>query len=196
MQALIEIMRHAPAGDIVEIGSGAGRSAALLACLAARYGLGHLLCIDSWVASGGVDAEEALRMFEINLAPLAGGRVNWLRARADEAWRGYRTGLVVRTEKTLGETRYDGAVAVPPPHQSRDDGRRSVDTARGARRLDRLWRRWVGPGGERLPAAERGAGLDGLQGRGRALRAVEAPEPGWPDHPLIVIAGHVPVMTN
>lgn len=124
MHAIIEALRHAPAGDIVEIGSWWGRSAALLVLLARRYEIGPVLCVDPWGAgemmqgdalldatSVELDTEEALRMFEINLAPLAEGRLNYLRARADAAASSYRPGLVVRTA-AFGETTYEGAISV------------------------------------------------------------------------------------
>lgn len=117
MHALIEIMRHAPSGDIVDLGTGWGRSAALLARLSERYDLGHVLCIDSWMnESGGggdslVDPDEALRMFQINLAPLAGGRLNYIRAQPRDAASLYRPDLAVSSE-TFGDTHYQGAIAV------------------------------------------------------------------------------------
>ena len=86
MHAIVEIdALTAPPGDVVEIGSWWGRSAALLVWLARRYDIGPVLCVDPWdeacmdqgnalldQTSADLDTEEALRMFEINLAPLAG----------------------------------------------------------------------------------------------------------------------------
>ncbi|MFI4965120.1 MAG: class I SAM-dependent methyltransferase [Caulobacterales bacterium] len=122
--AVVEMMRHAPAGDIVEIGSWWGRSASLLVWLARHYDIGKVLCVDPWISdampqgdalldktSAHLDTEEALRMFEINLAPLADGRLNYLRLRAEDAAPLYRPGLTVRTE-AFGETRFEGAIAV------------------------------------------------------------------------------------
>src|SRR5689334_5490320 len=48
MVALMEAMRHAPAGDVIEIGSGCGRTAAVLVWLARRYAIGPVLCMDRW----------------------------------------------------------------------------------------------------------------------------------------------------
>lgn len=123
MLAVIEAMRHAPAGDVVEIGSWWGRSAALLVWLARRYEVGKVLCIDPWTATDlvqgeamvdaageAVDMDEAMRIFEINLAPLAGGELNYLRARSDQAAMLYAAGLKVRTE-AFGETAYAGQIA-------------------------------------------------------------------------------------
>jgi len=122
--AVIEVMRHVPAGDIVEIGSWWGRSAALFTLLSRHHGLGHVLCVDPWRsdalpqgvdvldrASAGLDTDEALRIFEINLAPIAGGRVNYLRAASAEAVGRYAPGLTVETA-ALGRTTYAGAIAL------------------------------------------------------------------------------------
>jgi hypothetical protein len=122
MLAVMEAMRHAPAGDVVEIGSWWGRSAALLVLLARRYGVGKVLCVDPWLdealpqgephvdaASAELDAAEALRIFQINLAPLADGDLNYLRARSVDAASLYRAGFTAQTE-TFGETSYEGRI--------------------------------------------------------------------------------------
>jgi hypothetical protein len=124
MLALMEVMRHAPEGDVVEIGSWWGRSAALLVLLARHWGIGPVLCVDPWESeampqgnalldgtSARLDTEEALRIFEINLSPLAGGRLNYLRARSTRAAQAYAPGLEVTTA-AFGTTRYGGAIAV------------------------------------------------------------------------------------
>lgn len=121
--AIIEAMRYAPSGDVVEIGSWWGRSAALLALLSRRYRLGQVLCVDPWRsdcldqgvaaldrASARMDTDQALRIFQINLAPIAAGQLNYLRAPSVEAAQSYGPGLKVATE-TFGETRYEGAIA-------------------------------------------------------------------------------------
>ena len=77
-------------------------------------------------------------MFEINLAPLAGGRLNYLRARAEEAAPLYGPGLIVRTE-AFGETRYEGAVAVLHIDGNHAEHHAELDT--------RLWTPHVRPGG-------------------------------------------------
>lgn len=46
IRALCELFRHAPTGDVVEIGSWWGKSAFVLARLATCYGVGNLLCVD------------------------------------------------------------------------------------------------------------------------------------------------------
>jgi len=98
--AFIEAMRHAPPGDVVEIGSGRGRTAALLVWLARRYQIGQVLCVDAW-------ADGELADFEVDLAPLAEGRLNYLPlGRA-----AYPPELGVTTS-TFGETRYEGRIAL------------------------------------------------------------------------------------
>jgi hypothetical protein len=99
--AFIEAMRHAPTGDVVEIGSGGGRTAALLAWLARRYQVGAVLCRDDW-------REDALVDFEIAVAPVAEGRLNYLQG-CDAA--GYGPGFAATTT-TFGETRYQGRIAM------------------------------------------------------------------------------------
>jgi hypothetical protein len=99
--AFIEAMRHAPAGDVVEIGSGGGRTAALLAWLARRFQVGAVLCRDEW-------REETLADFEIAVAPVAEGRLNYLHG-CDAA--GYGPGFAATTA-TFGETRYQGRIAL------------------------------------------------------------------------------------
>ena len=100
MVALMEAMRHAPPGDVIDIGSGCGRTAAVLVWLARRYAIGAVLCLDRWTDEGVAD-------FEIDLAPLAEGRLNHLPVGAER----YEAGLTVST-KAFGETRYEGRAAM------------------------------------------------------------------------------------
>jgi hypothetical protein len=100
MVAMMEAMRHAPAGDVIDIGSGCGRTAAVLVWLARRYAIGQVLCLDRWSDEGVAD-------FEIDLAPLAEGRLNHLPIGAAN----YEPGLTVTT-RTFGETRYEGRAAM------------------------------------------------------------------------------------
>jgi hypothetical protein len=105
MLALIEAMRHAPRGDVVELGASSGRSAALLAWLARRYEIGALLCVGAW------QDETALRTFEIDLVALAQGRLNYLHTEPRDAASRYGSGLRVATE-AFGETEYEGRIAL------------------------------------------------------------------------------------
>ncbi len=124
IEALIEVMRHAPKGDIVEIGSWWGRSAALLLLLGRLYGVGPVLCIDPWAAENWVqgvpvldgaiptvDPDSMVRIFEANLAPLAMGDLNYIRAPSGKAFSLYTPGFQTQTE-TFGATRYEGSIAL------------------------------------------------------------------------------------
>ena len=149
--ATVQAMRHTPPGDVVEIGSWWGRSAALLAFLARRWEVGPVLCVDPWTAdalpqgvpvldraSASMDVNEALRIFEINLAPVADGRVNYLRARSTEGAALYRAGLEVSTE-AFGVTRYGGAIAF-----LHIDGNHALERVQEDARA---WTPFVRPGG-------------------------------------------------
>ncbi len=122
--ALVDIVRCAPAGDIVEIGSWWGKSAAMFVLLAHRYDIGPVLCVDPWAsealpqgdaildaASATADMDEAFRIFQINLAPVAQGRLNYIRAPSAGGAAQYRPGLEVRSE-TFGAVRYSGTISV------------------------------------------------------------------------------------
>jgi hypothetical protein len=151
MVAVMEAMRHAPAGDVVEIGSWWGRSAALFVWLARRYGVGKTLCVDPWdnaalvqgeacvdAASADLDAEEALRIFQINLAPLAGGDLNYIRAPSRRAAELYGEGLKVTTD-AFGSTAYRGDIAVLHIDGNHAEPEVAADCA--------LWTPHVAPGG-------------------------------------------------
>jgi SAM-dependent methyltransferase len=138
MVALIEAMRHAPSGDVVEIGSGRGRSTAMLAWLARRYEIGQVLCIDPWTDVAEAAADEALHIFEINLAPLAQGRVNYLRARSIDAAVAYGPGLTVTTE-AFGTSVYQGCISVLHIDGAHSEPEVATDCA--------VWAPHVAPGG-------------------------------------------------
>src|SRR5260221_3408208 len=114
MAGVIEAFRHAPAGDVVEIGSWWGRSAALFTLLAQRWDIGNVLCVDPWATSGAndqADPDQALRIFEVNLAPLAAGRLNYIRGRSHDAAERYAPGLRIKTD-AFGATTYRGVIGV------------------------------------------------------------------------------------
>lgn len=151
--ALIEIFRCAPKGDIVEIGSWWGRSAALMLQLSKHYDIGNVLCIDPWtsdrtVIDQGVDAldrssarvdwDDACAIFQCNLAPLAEGRLNVFRGVSAEAARHYGPGAEI-TSDTFGTTRYTGQICVL--HIDGNHAFESADTDA------RLWTPHMAPGG-------------------------------------------------
>ncbi len=151
--ALIEVFRCAPQGDIVEIGSWWGRSAALMLQLSKHYDIGNVLCIDPWTSdratidqgvdaldrsSARVDWDDACAIFQCNLAPLADGRLNVYRGISADAAKHYRPGAVIRSE-TFGETRYSGQIAV-----LHIDGNHAFEHAETDARL---WTPLMAPGG-------------------------------------------------
>ncbi len=122
--ALMEAARRAPEGDIVEIGCLFGRTAALLAMMNRRYGLGSVLCVDPWsglaldqgndqlqASSLGFDWGTFRNIFEVNVAPFAGGRLNYIHALSTEGAKVYAASREVETE-TFGRTRYEGAIGL------------------------------------------------------------------------------------
>ena len=122
--ALMEAARRAPAGDIVEIGCLFGRTAALLAMMNSRYGIGHVLCVDPWslksteqgheelqAASQGFDWGTFRRIFEVNVAPFAQGRLNYIHALSSDGAKLYAARREIETE-TFGKTSYEGAMGL------------------------------------------------------------------------------------
>lgn len=124
LRALIEVFRHSPAGDIVEIGSWWGKSAYILAHLAQAHGVGALLCVDPWSdahlvqgeslvdrSSAQVSAQDAFEIFQMNLRPYLGLGLNYIRATSIEAARQYTPGLVIDTPG-FGKTQCQGRISV------------------------------------------------------------------------------------
>ncbi len=151
IDAVIEVMRTVPPGDVVEIGSWWGRSAALLLLLARRHCVGPVLCVDPWRSdcldqgvavldrsSAALDLDGALEIFQMNLSPLARGDINYLRASSVEAAQRYRPGLIVTTP-VFGCTRYGGQIALLHIDANHSYERVAEDA--------RLWTPRVQPGG-------------------------------------------------
>jgi hypothetical protein len=149
--ALVDIVRCAPAGDIVEIGSWWGKSAAMFVLLAHRYGIGPVLCVDPWAsealpqgdaildaASATADMDEAFRIFQINLAPLAQGQLNYIRAPSARGAAQYRPGLEIDSA-TFGKVAYGGTISI-----LHIDGNHTLEHAEEDMRL---WTPHVAPGG-------------------------------------------------
>ena len=122
--ALSEIIRTAPPGDVVEIGSWWGKSAFILAHLARRYHVGNLLCIDPWSdahlvqddklvddASAEISAEEAHQVFVANLLPYSNGNINFIRMPSVEGAARYRDNENITTD-AFGETHYAGKISL------------------------------------------------------------------------------------
>jgi hypothetical protein len=129
--AMMAIFADAPAGDVIEIGVLAGRSACVLALMAKRYGTGAVLAIDPWSSAHAkqIDsAENFQRMVEawlptlpiesffesfvVSLLPIVTpGRFNYLMQPSTTAhgtW--FRTGRVETSHFGLTDYRRDIAV--------------------------------------------------------------------------------------
>ncbi len=135
--ALCNLFRYCPKGDVVEIGTWWGKSAFVLTRLSICYGIGKLLCVDPWsnvdliqndnkglVDSVPVDAEEAYRIFQINLLPYGHGWLNYLRHTSIKGAKLYREGSEVTTD-AFGTSKYDGQIAI-----LHIDGNHSYDAVR------------------------------------------------------------------
>lgn len=122
--ALVEVARRAPPGDVVEIGCLFGRTAALLAMLADHYDLGRVLCVDPWSVRSTEQGNEALqsasqgfawdsfrRIFEVNVAPFARGRLNYIQALSTDGYQRYAAGEAVETD-AFGRTDYEGRIGL------------------------------------------------------------------------------------
>jgi SAM-dependent methyltransferase len=122
--ALIAVGARTPSGDIVEIGCLFGRTAALLAMLANGYDLGPVICVDPWsirsteqgnaqlkAASEGFDWDAFRRIFEVNVTPFAGGRLNYIHALSTDGYKTYAAGTEIETE-AFGRTRYSRRIGL------------------------------------------------------------------------------------
>ena len=122
--ALVEVGRRAPPGDVVEIGSLFGRTAALLSMLAGHYDLGQILCVDPWSVRSTEQGNEALqsasrdfawdsfrRIFEVNVSPFARGRLNYIQAFSTDGYKRYAAGEAVETD-AFGRTVYEGRIGI------------------------------------------------------------------------------------
>lgn len=122
--ALVNIVRHAVNGDIVEIGTWWGKSAFIFTFLATHHSIGNVLCIDPWanenlvqgekiVDSGSeqADAAEAFEVFQIGLIPLANKRLNFIRKPSVEAAGDYRQSREVHSA-AFGITTYTGSISI------------------------------------------------------------------------------------
>jgi hypothetical protein len=149
--AMMEVARRAPVGDVVEIGCLFGRTASLLAMLADHYALGNVLCVDPWAphsaaqgnaqlqaASEGLAWDEFRCVFEINVAPFARGRLNYIHAPSLQGADVYEAKRAAQTE-AFGATTYEGAIGILHIDGNHEYEHVLADTAR--------WTPWVKPGG-------------------------------------------------
>jgi len=125
--AMMAIFCSAPKGDVIEIGSLVGKSAAVLVLLAKRYQTGNVLAIDPWQASVATqhDAPYTVRVglvaewdyemlpqdFAINTWPVGLGSFNYLRQESVTGCALFQKTLSV-TNSTFGRVDYQGKIAV------------------------------------------------------------------------------------
>ena len=125
--AMMAIFSSAVKGDVIEIGSLAGKSAVVLALMARRYAIGNVLAIDPWLQetatqrdspdtiSGDLMSEwnyETLpQNFTISLLPAGLGIMNYLRAESAQGFDTYRNCLEV-TSPIFGRVGYEGRISV------------------------------------------------------------------------------------
>jgi len=124
--AMMEVVRSLPQGDLVEIGSKAGRSAFVLGWLARHYAIGNVLCVDPWNQADALRQTEIpdiarqqaidndyniyFDQFIMNMLAFLPGTVNYLRCMSDDALPRYLGNRAVHTPE-LGEVEYCGRIA-------------------------------------------------------------------------------------
>ena len=125
--SMMGIFSNTPRGDVVEIGSLTGRSAAVLTWLARRFQIGNVLAIDPWCAGAAVQFESPAAVrddlvkewdyevmtadFITNLLPVGLGNANYLRAPSSKGHAIYASNTSVATPE-FGQVTYQGRVAV------------------------------------------------------------------------------------
>lgn len=151
--ALIAIFADAPKGDVIEIGSLWGKSAAALCLLAKHHHTGKLLMVDPWERDRAQQPtsqaykQEMLPEFDwdlsfeaccINLLPVGKDIANYLRLPSVDANRYYAKNKKV-TSAEFGEVRYEGRVSV-----LHIDGNHEYDAVK---KDYKAWRPFVKDGG-------------------------------------------------
>jgi len=152
LAALIAAMASAPQGDVIEIGTYFGKSAAWLTLIAHDLDVGSVLAIDPWLSVEAVqyDApihvqklsegnywETVAQAFVINLLPIAMGSFNYLRMSATQALPYYESGSIHST--AFGVTALSGRIALLHIDGNHDYQAVAADVA--------LWAPKLAPGG-------------------------------------------------
>ncbi|MFA7240222.1 MAG: class I SAM-dependent methyltransferase [Sulfuricellaceae bacterium] len=125
--AMMAIFSSAPTGDVIEIGSLVGKSAAVLAWLAKRYRIGNVLAIDPWLQETSTqhDAPDTVRVdmvrewehemlprdLVVNLLPVGLGGFNYLRQESATGFELFRENHTVRSQ-AFGRVDYQGKIAI------------------------------------------------------------------------------------
>ncbi|MEI6149550.1 MAG: class I SAM-dependent methyltransferase [bacterium] len=125
LAALIGAMASAPRGDVIEIGTYFGKSAAWLTLVAREFDIGTMVAIDPWLSAEAVQYDAPLHVQQlsdgdywetvaqacvINLLPVADGRFNFLRMPATQALPHYESGSV--RSSAFGVTALSGRIAL------------------------------------------------------------------------------------
>lgn len=125
--AMMAIFSSAPNGDVIEIGSLTGKSAAVLAFLARRYHTGNVLAIDPWQWEAGTqhDSPDTVsvnmadswnyeiipRIFTVNMMPIGFGSFNYLQQESARGFDLYSKNPSVLSHE-FGQTNYQGKIAI------------------------------------------------------------------------------------
>lgn len=125
--AMMAIFSSAPKGDVIEIGSLVGKSAAVLSFLARRYQIGNVLAIDPWQSEAATqhDSPDTVRVcmvgeweyemlpqdFVINMLPIGLGNFNYLRQESSKGFEIFRKNHTV-VSQAFGRVDYQGRIAV------------------------------------------------------------------------------------
>lgn len=152
LAALMAAMVDAPRGDIVEIGVFLGKSLSALVLLARWLEVGSVLAIDPWTAQDAIQKDApgfvqdlslgtywnpVANQFKLNLAPIAGEMVNYIRDTSAAARSHYDLGAVSSEE--FGATRFCGRIALLHVDGNHDYA--------AVRRDAELWLPLLAPGG-------------------------------------------------
>jgi len=124
---IMAIFSSTPKGDIIEIGSQVGKSAAVLAWLARRYQIGNVLAIDPWQLEAATqhDSPRTVRVdmadewesktlpqdFVINMLPVGLGSFNYLRLESAKGFEIFWKNPMVESQ-AFGRVDYQGKIAV------------------------------------------------------------------------------------
>lgn len=125
--AMIGVFEHVPKGDVVEIGSLAGKSAAVLTLLARRHRTGNVLAVDAWQSDASRqhdspdivrvhmpdswDLNVLLKMFCVNTFPIGVGVFNYMHSESVPASVAYKRDGFVENDM-FGRIDYTGRISL------------------------------------------------------------------------------------
>lgn len=125
--AMMAIFSSAPKGDVVEVGSLVGRSAAVLAMMSRRYRTGNVLAIDPWQPGNATqcDSPDTVRVhmvgeweydmlpqdFVVNTWPIGLGGLNYLRLDSAAGYQAFCRSHTVANQ-IFGRVDYQGDISV------------------------------------------------------------------------------------